>query len=64
MWILVHAESMAVNKNIREKPSIYLFVFEIQQWAVKGTQMFMVSIRITTIQTQQRYAAKRHSSVK
>ena len=53
---------MAVN--VREKPSIYLFVFEIQQWAVKGTQMFMVSIRITTIQTQQRYAAERHSSVK
>ena len=64
MWMLVHAESMAVNKNVREKPSIYLFVFEIQQWAVKGTQMFMVSIRITTIQTQQRFAAKRHSSVK
>ena len=64
MWMLVHAESMAVNKNVREKPSIYLFVFEIQQWAVKGTQMFMVSIRITTIQTQQRYAARRHSSVK
>ena len=62
--MLVHAESMAVNKKVREKPSIYLFVFEIQQWAVKGTQMFMVSIRITTIQTQQRYAAKRHSSVK
>ena len=62
--MLVHAEIMAVNKNVREKPSIYLFVFEIQQWAVKGTQMFMVSIRITTIQTQQRYAAKRHSSVK
>ena len=62
MWMLVHAESMAVN--VREKPSIYLFVFEIQQWAVKGTQMFMVSIRITTIQTQQRYAAERHSSVK
>ena len=55
---------MAVNKNVREKLSIYLFVIEIQQWAVKGTQMFMVSIRITTIQTQQRYAAERHSSVK
>ena len=64
MWMLVHAENMAVNKNVREKLSIYLFVFEIQQWAVKGTQMFMVSIRITIIQTQQRYAAKRHSSVK
>ena len=64
MWMLVHAESMAVNKNVREKLSIYLFVFEIQQWAVKGTQIFMVSIRITTIQTQQRYAAERHSSVK
>ena len=62
--MLVHEENMAVNKNVREKLSIYLFVFEIQQWAVKGTQMFMVSIRITTIQTQQRYAAKRHSSVK
>ena len=64
MLLLVHAESMAVNRNVREKPSIYLFVFEIQQWAVKGTQMFLVSIRITTIQTQQRYAAIRHSSVK
>ena len=62
--MLVYAENMAVNKNVREKLSIYLFVFEIQQWAVKGTQMFMVSIRITTIQTQQRFAAKRHSSVK
>ena len=55
---------MAVNKNVREKLSIYLFVIEIQQWAVKGTQMFMVSIRITTMQTQQRYAAERHCSVK
>ena len=64
MWMLVHAENMAVNKNVREKLSIYLFVIEIQQWAVKGTQMFMVSIRITTMQTQQRYAAERHSSVK
>ena len=64
MWMLVHAENMAVNKNVREKLSIYLFVIEIQQWAVKGTQMFMVSIRITTMQTQQRYAAGRHCSVK
>ena len=35
---------MAVNKNVREKLSIYRFVFEIQRWAVKGIQMFMVSI--------------------
>ena len=64
MWMLVHEENMAVNKNVREKLSIYLFVFEIQQWAVKGTQMLMVSIRITTMHTQQRFAAERHSSVK
>ena len=50
--MLVHEENMAVNKNVREKLSIYLFVFEIQQWAVKGTQMLMVSIRITTMHTQ------------
>ena len=62
--MLVHEENMAVNKNVREKLSIYLFVFEIQQWAVKGTQMLMVSIRITTMHTQQRFAAERHSSVK
>ena len=62
--MLVHAENMAVNKNVREKLSISLFVFEIQRWAVKGTQMFMVSIRITAVHTQQRYAAERHSSVK
>ena len=62
--MLVHEENMAVNKNEREKLSIYLFVFEIQQWAVKGTQMLIVSIRITTMHTQQRFAAKRHSSVK
>ena len=62
--MLVHAENMAVNKNVGEKLSIYLIVFEIQQWAIKGTQMFMVSIRITTVHTQQRYAAERHSSVK
>ena len=62
--MLVHAENMAVNKNVGEKLSIYLIVFEIQQWAIKGTQMFMVSIRITTVLTQQRYAAERHSSVK
>ena len=55
---------MAVNKNVGEKLSIYLIVFEIQQWAIKGTQMFMVSIRITAVHTQQRYAAERHSSVK
>ena len=61
--MLVHEENMAVNKNVREKLSIYLFVFEIQQWAVKGTQMLMVSIRITTMHTQQRFAAERHSSV-
>ena len=42
--MLVHEENMAVNKNVREKLSIYRFVFEIQRWAVKGTQMFMVSI--------------------
>ena len=62
--MLVHEENMAVNKNVREKLSIYLFVFEIQQWAVEGTQMLMVSIRITTMHTQQRFAAERHSSVK
>ena len=62
--MLVHEENMAVNKNVREKLRIYLFVFEIQQWAVKGTQMLMVSIRITTMHTQQRFAAERHSSVK
>ena len=61
--MLVHEENMAVNKNVREKLRIYLFVFEIQQWAVKGTQMLMVSIRITTMHTQQRFAAERHSSV-
>ena len=62
--MLVHEENMAVNiYNVREKLSIYLFVFKIQQWAVKGTQMLMVSIRITTMHTQQRFAAERHSSV-
>ena len=48
---------MAVNKNVSGKLSIYLFVFKIQQSAVKGTKMFMVSIRITMVQTQRRYAA-------
>ena len=62
--MLVHEEDMAVNKNVREKLSIYRFVFEIQRWAVEGTQMFVVSIRITTVYAQQRFVAERHSSLK
>ena len=57
--MLVHEEDMAVNKNVREK-----LVFEIQRWAVEGTQMFVVSIRITTVHAQQRFVAERHSSLK
>ena len=62
--MLVHEEDMAVNKNVREKLSIYRFVFEIQRWAVEGIQMFVVSIRITTVHAQQRFVAERHSSLK
>ena len=50
--MLVHAENMAVNKNVSGKLSIYLFVFKIQQSAVKGTKMFMVSIRNGTNPTE------------
>ena len=50
---------MAVNKILNEKLSVHLFIFKIPQSAVKGTKMFMVSIRITTVQTQRRFVAQR-----
>ena len=59
MWMLVLAEKMAVNKILNEKLSVHLFIFKIPQSAVKGTKMFMVSIRITTVQTQRRFVAQR-----
>ena len=50
---------MAVNKILNEKLGVHLFIFKIPQSAVKGTKMFMVSIRITTVQTQRRFVAQR-----